>query len=40
MRRTPYRIIYAILADQIVVVAIAHTLKKPGYWRDRLATLG
>lgn len=31
--------VYAILPDQIVVVAIAHTRKAPGYWLDRLAEL-
>ena len=40
VRKTPYLVIYAILPDQIVVVAIAHTRKAPGYWRDRLSDLG
>ncbi len=40
VRKTPYLIVYAILSGQIVVVAIAHTRKAPGYWRDRLSGLG
>lgn len=40
VRKTPYVVVYAILPAQIVVVAIAHTRKTPGYWRDRLSHLG
>jgi hypothetical protein len=40
VRKTPYRLVYAILPAQIVVVAIAHTRKVPGYWRHRLDDLG
>jgi len=36
VRRHPYLVVYAILPDQLVVLAIAHTSKKPGYWRERI----
>ena len=34
-RRFPFRIVYRIAHDRIVVVAIAHGKRRPGYWRDR-----
>jgi hypothetical protein len=37
VRRHPYLVIYAELGDHIVVFAVAHTSKQPGYWRERLA---
>ena len=40
VRRHPYLIVYAILPDQLVVIAVAHTRRKPGYWRTRLVGLG
>jgi toxin ParE1/3/4 len=40
VRKTPYVVVYTILPTQIVVLAIAHARKAPGYWRDRLAKLG
>ena len=36
VRRHPYLVVYAVLSDQLVVLAIAHTSKKPGYWRERI----
>ena len=39
VKRHPYLVIYAILPDQLVIIAIAHTSKQPGYWRDRVAAL-
>ncbi len=32
----PYTIVYVDHGDEIVVVAIAHTRREPGYWRSRL----
>jgi hypothetical protein len=40
VRRFPFLIIYALLGDRVVVIAIAHTSRKPGYWRGRLGELG
>lgn len=35
LRRFPYSIIYALRSEEIVIVAIAHQRKRPGYWRRR-----
>lgn len=32
----PYDLIYAVLPDEIVIVAFAHHSRRPGYWKDRL----
>ena len=34
--RFPYIIVYRTLDDYIQVVAVAHTQRRPDYWRDRL----
>jgi len=34
--RFPYALIFGIEADTIVVIAVAHLHRKPGYWADRL----
>lgn len=31
----PYKLLYAIEADHLVVIAIAHQHRKPDYWVDR-----
>ncbi len=36
-RRFPYAIVYQILEPEILVVAVAHTHRRPEYWRDRLS---
>lgn len=33
----PYLIIYREEPDRILIVAIAHGKREPGYWKDRLA---
>lgn len=35
-KRFPYSIIYQVFNDDILIVAIAHQSRKPGYWKDRL----
>ncbi len=30
------RLIYLVTPDELVVIAIAHQKRKPGYWRDRV----
>jgi len=35
-KRFPYSVIYQIRGDRILVVAVAHSKRKPKYWRDRL----
>jgi plasmid stabilization system protein ParE len=36
LKRFPFKIVYEILPDEIVVVAVAHAKRKPNYWQDRL----
>ena len=33
--RFPYSIVYRRLADHILILAVAHQRRRPGYWRDR-----
>ena len=33
--RYPFRIIYQFDDTQLIVIAVAHSSRKPGYWRDR-----
>ena len=38
MRRFPFHVVYRVPADpgeSIVVVAVAHDYRRPGYWHDR-----
>jgi plasmid stabilization system protein ParE len=32
----PYKVIYCNLPDQILIIAIAHDSRRPGYWQQRL----
>jgi len=32
----PYHLAYVIRGETLVVVAVAHGSRKPGFWRDRL----
>lgn len=34
-RRYPFSVVYRVLADRILVVAVAHQRRRPGYWRSR-----
>jgi plasmid stabilization system protein ParE len=34
--RFPYRVVYAVVGDEIYFVAVAHHHRKPAYWQDRL----
>jgi toxin ParE1/3/4 len=31
----PYQIIYRVVGDVLVIVAIAHSSRRPGYWKRR-----
>lgn len=35
VHRYPYRIIYRIENDSIVIVAVSHTKQRPSHWRGR-----
>ncbi len=35
MRRFPFRIIYRIIQDEIVVIAVAHASRSPEFWENR-----
>lgn len=36
LKRFPYALIYIESAERIIIVAVAHCKRKPGYWKDRL----
>ena len=36
LRRFPYILVYRERDNEIQVVAVAHTSRKPGYWKKRL----
>ncbi|MEI6506512.1 MAG: type II toxin-antitoxin system RelE/ParE family toxin, partial [Planctomycetota bacterium] len=36
MDRFPFTIVYTELADEILIIAISHASREPGYWRTRL----
>jgi hypothetical protein len=33
--RFPYSVIYRASADEILIIAVAHLRRRPGYWRHR-----
>jgi plasmid stabilization system protein ParE len=33
----PYSIVYTIRSDVLLVIAVAHSARRPGYWRRRAA---
>jgi plasmid stabilization system protein ParE len=35
MGRFPYGVVYRIQGQQVLVFAVAHVRRRPGYWRDR-----
>jgi toxin ParE1/3/4 len=35
VQRFPYQIVYRVSTDEIVIIAIAHLKRRPGYWRKR-----
>lgn len=35
LHRFPYALIYAIEAGSVVIVAVAHQRRRPGFWQDR-----
>lgn len=35
LHRFPFTLIYAVEADGILIIAVAHARRKPGYWQSR-----
>lgn len=35
-RRFPYTVVYRLRGEAIVIVAVAHHSREPGYWHQRL----
>ena len=33
LERFPFAIVYEVLTDEIHIIAIAHTRRRPGYWK-------
>lgn len=36
VRPSDYQLIYAVRSDEILVLAVAHTRRRPMYWTDRV----
>ena len=36
MKRFPFGMLYRIDPEEIVIIAVAHLRRKPGYWRKRI----
>ena len=36
LRRFPYSVVYRLLADAVIIVAVVHDRREPGYWSSRL----
>ncbi|TKB67812.1 MAG: type II toxin-antitoxin system RelE/ParE family toxin [Nitrospira sp.] len=36
LKRFPFGVLYAVTADEVVIVAVMHLRRRPGYWEDRL----
>jgi toxin ParE1/3/4 len=36
IHRFPYLVIFLELADKILIVAVAHGKRRPGYWHGRI----
>ncbi len=37
LRRFPYNVVYEICGDEVIVLAVAHTSRRPKYWIKRQA---
>jgi plasmid stabilization system protein ParE len=35
VKRFPFRIVFRLVDERVLVVAIAHAKRRPGYWRNR-----
>lgn len=37
IKRFPYLVIFAVRDEDVLVIAVAHAHRKPGYWSDRVS---
>jgi plasmid stabilization system protein ParE len=35
VKKFPFRVVYRVVEDRVLVVAIAHAKRRPGYWKRR-----
>jgi plasmid stabilization system protein ParE len=35
LHRFPYEVVYRVRGEHVLVVAVAHCKRRPGYWRER-----
>jgi plasmid stabilization system protein ParE len=35
LARFPFTVVYQVLGDALVIVAVMHQRQRPGYWKDR-----
>ena len=40
LRRYPFGVIYRVESQRILIVAVAHAHRRPGYWRSRVPMPG
>jgi len=36
LQRFPFAVVYQVEPELILIVAVAHQRRRPGYWRDRI----
>jgi plasmid stabilization system protein ParE len=36
LHRFPFSLIYSVEANELLIVAVAHHSRRPGYWQDRV----
>jgi toxin ParE1/3/4 len=36
MQRFPFSVVYLDEPDLVIIVAVAHSKRRPGYWKDRV----
>jgi toxin ParE1/3/4 len=39
LRVFPYSVLYSIEEDSVLIIAVAHAKREPGYWRHRLESV-
>jgi toxin ParE1/3/4 len=37
LKRFPYDIVVIESTDEVIIIAVAHHSRKPGYWRQRIS---